>query len=91
MSTELDELVELDQQVGLVDRQRLGVAVQRVARLDVRALVVGRLEVEVLLADRREVVDVHRRVRRQLGAVLEREVEGDALGGGLHPRRPCRS
>ena len=46
----------------------------------------GRLEVEVLLADGRQVVDVHRRVRGQLGAVLEREVEGDALGGRLHLR-----
>ncbi len=80
-----DELVELDEQVTLVDGDRLGGPVQGVAGRDVRSVVVGRLEVEVLLADRRQVVDVHRRVRRQLGAVLEREVEGHALGGRLHP------
>ena len=65
--------VELDEQVGLVGRQRVRVALEPVAVLDVRALVVGRLEVEVLLADRRQVVDVHRRVHGQLGALLQRQ------------------
>ncbi len=79
-----DEVVEVDQQVRLVDRERRLVAVEDGAVLGVGAVLVLRLEVEVLLADRRQVVDVDRRVGRQLDLLLDRHLDLDALARRGH-------
>ena len=86
-----DELVHVDEQVALVDRQRVPAALDGVALAEVGPLVGLGLEVEVLLPHRGAVVDEHRGVLRDLGLVLDVEADRDALALRAPSTRPCRS